>query len=53
MAREERFTLLLLPYKIGKQAETVVRRYKAVTKTSWQIPEDVNQNAPILASLQP
>ncbi len=47
------FTLLLLPYKIGKQAGMVIRRYKVTPRNSCQMPEAVRQNAPLLASLRP
>jgi len=44
--------MLLLPYKIGKQAEMIIRKYQGGAKNSTQMPISIRQSNPILASLQ-
>jgi hypothetical protein len=40
----------LLPYKMAKQAEMIIRKYQGEAKNSPQMPIDIRQNNPILAS---
>jgi len=44
--------MLLLPYKMGKQAEMIIGKYQGGAKNSPQAPMDIRQDNPILASLQ-
>ena len=43
--------MLLLPYKMGKRAEMIIKKYQGETKNSPQMPIDIRQDNPILASL--
>ncbi len=40
----------LLPYKMAKQAEMIIRKYQGEAKNSPHMPIDIRQNNPILAS---
>jgi len=39
--RKSGLTMLLLPYKMGKRAEMIIRKYQGGAKNSPQMPIDI------------